>query len=152
MDLMHKMGWHDLNHLIEKMNKLFEEIFSSEITSSTQIAHSAFIPPMDIYETENELVITAEIPGIRQENINISIKNTILTLEGERRLEKNIQKERYRRIERNYGPFKNLFPLHVDDLGFSFFDLGLLMALPSFFSIFLRLPVGTIASQIGKKG
>ena len=47
--------------------------------------------------------------------------------------------------------FTPVFPLHVDDLGFSFFDLGLLMVLPSFFSIFLRLPIGTVAGQIGKK-
>jgi len=47
--------------------------------------------------------------------------------------------------------FAPVFPLHVDDLGFSFFDLGLLMALPSLFSIFLRLPIGTIAGRIGKK-
>lgn len=111
MDLIRKSGWQDLNHLIEKMNKLFEEIFSAEKTNRPQIAHGAFIPPMDVYETENELVITAEIPSVRQEDINITIKDNILTLEGERRLERNIQEERYRRIERSYGPFKKSFVL-----------------------------------------
>lgn len=43
-----------------------------------------------------------------------------------------------------------IFPLHIVDLGFSYFDLGLLMAMPSFFSIFLRLPIGIVANKIGK--
>ena len=47
--------------------------------------------------------------------------------------------------------FSPVFPLHVDDLGFSFFVLGLLMAIPSIFSICLRLPIGTVAGRIGKK-
>lgn len=47
--------------------------------------------------------------------------------------------------------FTPVFPLHVDDLGFSYFVLGILMAIPSLFSIFLRLPIGTVASRIGKK-
>jgi len=114
MDLIHKSGWQDLNQLIKKMNKLCEEIFSAERINSPQIAHSAFIPPMDIYETENELVLTAEIPSVPQEDINIIIKDNILTIEGERRFERNIQEEGYRRIERNYGPFKKSFTLPTD--------------------------------------
>ena len=46
--------------------------------------------------------------------------------------------------------FSPVFPLYVDDLGFGFFNLGLLMAIPSLFSIFLRLPIGTVADRIGK--
>jgi HSP20 family protein len=106
-----KPEWNDLNYLIDKVNKLFEEITTVGRTTAQKVEEGSFSPPMDIYETENELVIAAEVPGVSDEDISITVKDNILTVEGERRFEKNIQEERYRRIERIYGPFKKSFTL-----------------------------------------
>ena len=111
MNLIHKWEGKNLYYLIEKINQLFEEIFSAGRVSSRQMPASEFAPPMDIYETEREVVVTAEVPGLRQEDINISIKDNILSLDGERKFERNLKKEHYRRIERNYGPFRKTFAL-----------------------------------------
>lgn len=106
-----KLEWNDLNYLIDKLNKLFEEITTVSRPTAQKAEEGSFSPPIDIYETEDELVIAAELPGVSDEDISITVKDNILTMEGERRFEKNIQEERYRRIERIYGPFKKAFSL-----------------------------------------
>jgi HSP20 family protein len=106
-----KLEWNDLNYLIDKLNKLFEEITTVGRPTAQKAEEGSFSPPIDIYETEDELVIAAELPGVSDEDISITVKDNILTMEGERKFEKNIQEERYRRIERIYGPFKKAFSL-----------------------------------------
>ena len=66
---------------------------------------------MDIYENENELVLTAEIPGIDEKDIEIKIEDNTLTLKGERKFEKETKEENYHRIERSYGSFYRAFTL-----------------------------------------
>ncbi len=111
MKLIPKPEWENLSYLIDKVNKLFEEIANVGRVTTQKTGDGSFSPLIDIYETENELVIEAEIPGVSDNDISITVNDNILTLEGERRLEKNIQEERYRRIERIYGPFKKAFAL-----------------------------------------
>jgi HSP20 family protein len=111
MKLIPKPEWENLSYLINKVNKLFEEIVNTGRVTAQKTEDGSFSPLIDIYETENELVIAAEIPGVSDKDISITVNDNILTLEGERRLEKNIQEERYRRIERIYGPFKKSFAL-----------------------------------------
>ncbi len=105
----------DLITLREKMNRLFEEAASSRGEEKDLIS-SSWTPSVDIYETEHEVVLTAEVPGIDDKDIEIKIEDNTLTLRGERSLEKEIKEENYHRIERAYGSFYRSFsiPNYID--------------------------------------
>ena len=100
----------DLVTLREKMNRLFEEAYSSR-GSEKDLITSTWTPSVDIYETDHELVLTAELPGIEDSDINIEIEDNTLTIKGERKFEKEIKEENYHRIERAYGSFAHSFSL-----------------------------------------
>lgn len=74
-------------------------------------ASRPWTPAVDIQENENELLLTADVPGIAMENIDISIEDGALTLSGERKFENEENKGGYHRIERSYGGFKRVFTL-----------------------------------------
>jgi HSP20 family protein len=68
-------------------------------------------PAVDIVETENDLVLTADIPGIKLEDIDIRLENGTLTISGERKFENEEKKGAYHRVERSYGSFQRAFAL-----------------------------------------
>jgi HSP20 family protein len=74
-------------------------------------------PSVDIFETENEVVIKAELPGMEAKDIDIKLENNVLMLRGDRRFEKETKNENYHRVERSYGNFTRSFslPAFVDD-------------------------------------
>lgn len=71
----------------------------------------AWNPPCDIFETEKEMVFKAELPGFKRENVHVTVENNVLTLRGERKFEEETDRDRYHRIERNYGEFMRSFTL-----------------------------------------
>ena len=73
-------------------------------------------PPVDIYETENDLVLKADLPDIKLEDIEVRVENQTLTLKGERKFEEDPAIRGYHRIERSYGAFTRSFavPATVD--------------------------------------
>lgn len=100
----------DLITMREIMNSLFEEAFTSRGEEKDLIA-GTWTPSVDIYETENDIVLTSEVPGIDEKDIEIKIENNTLTLKGERKFEKEAKEENYHRIERSYGSFYRSFTL-----------------------------------------
>ena len=64
-----------------------------------------WVPPFDVSETENEIIVKAEIPGMKVEDIDISLTDGLLTIKGERKMEKEDKQENYHRIERQFGSF-----------------------------------------------
>lgn len=107
--------YRDLITLREKMNRLFEESYGSR-PDDRDLISSTWTPSVDIYEKENNLVLCAELPGIKEEDIEIRIEDNTLTLKGERNFEKETKEENYHRIERAYGTFQRSFtlPHYVD--------------------------------------
>ena len=105
----------DMVTLRERMNKLFEDMAASR-GEEKELATSSWAPAVDIYETENEVVLTAEIPGIEEKDVEIKVEDNTLTLRGERKFEKETKEENYHRIERAYGSFFRSFslPNYVD--------------------------------------
>ena len=105
----------DLVTLREKMNRLFEEAYSTR-GEERNLVSSSWTPSVDIYETEQQLVLTVEVPGIEDKNIEIKIEDNTLTLKGERKFEKETEEENYHRIERAYGSFYRSFslPPHIN--------------------------------------
>lgn len=105
----------DLVTLRERMNRLFEDAFTSRGEEKDLVA-SSWSPSVDIYETENEIVLTAEVPGVDEKNIEIKLEDNTLSLKGDRNFEKETKEENYHRIERAYGSFYRSFtlPRNVD--------------------------------------
>jgi HSP20 family protein len=62
-------------------------------------------PAMDIAESEDELTISVELPGLKKDDVKLSIENGVLTLSGEKRFESEEKKQDYHRVERSYGSF-----------------------------------------------
>ncbi len=100
----------EMSTLRERMNKLFEDTFTGR-GEDKELVSSAWAPAVDIYENENEIVLTAEIPGINEKDVEIKIEDNTLTLKGERKFEKETKEENYHRIERSYGSFYRAFTL-----------------------------------------
>lgn len=101
--------------LREKMNRLFEDAVSSR-GEEKDIVASSWTPAVDIYETEDEIVLTAELPGLADKEVEIKLEDNTLTIKGERKFEKETKEENYHRIERAYGSFYRSFslPHYVD--------------------------------------
>ncbi|MGF1469497.1 MAG: Hsp20/alpha crystallin family protein [Sandaracinaceae bacterium] len=72
---------------------------------------SSFAPAVDIFEEESAILLKAEVPGMRSEDIHVNIDNGVLSLSGERKLENEEKREGYHRVERRYGSFTRSFVL-----------------------------------------
>jgi HSP20 family protein len=66
---------------------------------------------VDIYETENELVVKADLPDLEDKDLDVRVEDNTLTIRGERKFEKDVNEENYLRVERAYGPFMRSFSL-----------------------------------------
>lgn len=101
----------DLLSLQDRMNRLFEESLARGGTRDGQPSQAQWSPAVDILETEAEIVLKAELPGVDLSAIDIQIKDNVLTLRGDRTFEHAVKKEHYYRIERSYGNFVRSFTL-----------------------------------------
>jgi len=101
--------------LQERMNRLFGEAFSP-ITEKNELKGGSWNPSVDIYEIDNELILTAEIPGLDEKDIEIQIEDNNLSIKGEKQFATETKEENYRRVERSYGSFCRSFSLpgHID--------------------------------------
>ena len=100
--------FHNLSTLQEQVNRLFEGSLPSR---SDQSALTTWAPAVDIYETENELVLKADLPDVNEKDLDIRIESNILTIKGERKFEEKVKEDNYLRVERTYGSFSRSFSL-----------------------------------------
>jgi HSP20 family protein len=98
----------NLSALQEQVNRLFE---GSLPTQGDNSALTTWAPAVDIYETENELVLKADLPDINEKDLDVRVENNMLTIHGERKFEQKVKEENYLRIERSYGSFSRSFSL-----------------------------------------
>ena len=109
---MHVMRWNpfnDMSVIQNQMNRLFESTLRGWPADTD--GTSSWVPPADIYETANELVVATDLPGIDPKKIDVQVENNIITIRGERRLEQKLEKENFHRVERTYGAFARTFTL-----------------------------------------
>jgi len=99
---------HGLSGLQEQVNRLFESSFPGRSDNS---ALTTWAPAVDIYETEDELVVKADLPDVSEKDLDVRIENNTLTIRGERKFEKKVEEENYLRVERTYGSFSRSFSL-----------------------------------------
>ena len=98
-----------LTPLQEQVMRLFEDNSTRDRPGHADLA--TWAPPVDIYETENELVIKADLPDLEEKDIDVRVENNLMTIRGERKFEKDINEDNYLRVERAYGPFTRSFSL-----------------------------------------
>ena len=96
------------NSLQDQISRLFNEAFER---SSDESSITAWAPAVDIFETEHELVVKADLPDIKPEEIDVRVENNILTIRGERKIEKKVNESNYLRVERTFGSFSRSFSL-----------------------------------------
>ncbi len=101
--------------LRREMDHVFGDFFG-QTPFRMAATESMWSPLVDVHETKDSLVLVAELPGIKQEDIQVSIEGDTLTLKGERKLEKEVNEDQYHRVERSYGKFERsiLLPSMVD--------------------------------------
>ena len=101
----------NLQSFQEEMNRMFHDFFRGGEGGDQGWASGTWTPPVDIYETEDALVLTAMLPGVSKDDVTIEVHNNTLTLRGERKLDKEVKQDNYHRVERSYGAFSRSFTL-----------------------------------------
>lgn len=120
----------ELDALQGDMNRLFDGFFGRrEGAAGGGYASRRWIPPMDLVETEDHLVLRADLPGVDGQDIEIEVKDGVLTVSGERRSQHEDKREGFHRVERSFGRFSRSLelPKGVDPQSVSaHFDRGVL--------------------------
>ncbi len=96
----------DLLRIQEEMNRAFDDRLAFRSSESM-----GWTPACDIYEDGDEVVVRAELAGVEPKDVDIRFENGVLTLKGERKLEKEEKRENYHRVELSYGTFTRSFAL-----------------------------------------
>jgi len=110
MSLIRWDPFREFNTLPARFGGLFGKEWDAPMNAT------AWNPPVDIFETDNHLVIKAELPGMDAKNLEVKLENNVLTLRGDRKFEKETKEENYYRVEREYGTFFRsvMLPAAVD--------------------------------------
>ncbi|MEA3279244.1 MAG: Hsp20/alpha crystallin family protein [Thermodesulfobacteriota bacterium] len=100
----------NVSTLQDRINRMFNEAFTrKEFDDDASIG--SWSPAVDIYNTDDALIVKAELAGIPKENVSIDVKDNILTIKGERSVDKEVKEENYYRRERSFGSFQRSFTL-----------------------------------------
>lgn len=99
----------DIENLQNRLHRYFEG-FSNDESESTK----HFSPKIDIMDQDNNLLIEAEIPGVKKDDLKITLQDNILTIQGEKKKNNKNEENKFFRKERNYGSFKRCFTLPVE--------------------------------------
>jgi HSP20 family protein len=95
----------------DEMNRVLNEAFGRSSNDESAWFAGAWTPPVDIYETDEALILKAELPGFTKDDINIELKDSTLLIKGERKHEADVKEGNYHRMERAYGAFQRSFML-----------------------------------------
>ncbi len=106
MTLMRWTPWQELEGMQRTLSRLLDD---SGVTASTDFG--TWLPAVDIRETEDALLVHAELPGIDKKDIHVDVRDGVLTISGERKYEKDVKEESVHRTERAYGRFSRSFSL-----------------------------------------
>src|SRR5262245_32586073 len=98
----------ELSNLEREMRRMFRFTESGREEPGSM---AVWAPAVDIYETDNEVVVRVEVPGMDQKDFDIRVDNNVLTIRGERKMDQRVQEENYHRIESIYGAFVRSFTL-----------------------------------------
>ncbi len=95
--------------LREAMDRLFNDAFTP-----SSFAGSLQVPAVDLYQTENDVVVKASLPGLKAEDVQITITGEVLTLKGEFKQKEDVKEKAYHLREQRYGAFERTFALPIE--------------------------------------
>ena len=103
----------DISNLSQRMDRMFEELMGRGLgrLAEDDRLRGSWSPAVNILEKKDAIVITADLPGLKAEDVDVTVDNGVLTIRGERRLEEASEGETYHRVERVYGVFERTFTL-----------------------------------------
>jgi HSP20 family protein len=110
---MNIVKWHpfrELEDIQARLNRVFGEPMPRR-TGEEGVFFADWAPPVDIQETEKEYLIKAELPGVKKEEVKVEMLDGVLSIEGERKQEKEEKGKRFHKVERSYGTFVRQFAL-----------------------------------------
>src|SRR6187551_1322793 len=98
---------HDLAAVeVDGLNQMFSSVFGEPA------GDTSWTPAVDIYEAANhDIVLKAELPAMKKQDIKVTVEQNVLTLEGERKFDEAVAKDQYHRLERGFGQFRRSFTL-----------------------------------------
>jgi len=124
----------DVLSMRKEFDRLFDSFFHGDNSDATSAFTSAWIPAVDIAEREKDFVVKMELPGVKKEDVRVTMQEGILTIKGEKKQEKESKGSDYHRVERSYGSFQRSFTLPTalrpGDIDASFADGVLNITLP----------------------
>jgi HSP20 family protein len=100
----------EITSIQSEMNRLFNTFFDTPTAGNGSTARR-WIPAMDLVETDDHFVLKADLPGLKEEDVNIEVEENVLTVSGERKSEHEDKREGYVRVERSYGSFRRSLTL-----------------------------------------
>ena len=100
----------DVAALQNRLSSIFNDLASTG-GESESLAMGAFVPAVDVYEDSSKVMLKLEIPGVKQQDIDIRVENQVLTVKGERKFDAEEKEENFHRVERRYGNFVRSFTL-----------------------------------------
>ena len=101
--------WRGMDALRQEMERVFDRFFEPRWDEFE--AGGAWAPKLDVSETKDAYMVKAEIPGVDQKDLSVSLQNQILTIKGEKHKEKEEKDEKYHRVERSWGEFTRAIAL-----------------------------------------
>ncbi len=101
---------------IEDLERLFEDWAGAPLLSRLPATGIEWAPPLEMYDQENKLVVRAELPGMKEEDVDVSVTDSTLTLKGERKTTSEAKEEDYQFSEMSYGSFSRsiTLPSNID--------------------------------------
>ncbi|MCK6619542.1 MAG: Hsp20/alpha crystallin family protein [Calditrichaceae bacterium] len=103
----------DLLNIQDEMNRVMDRFFSPELFEGSDFSTSRWLPNMDVQEDKDRFTISMELPGLSKADVILTVREGVLTIEGERKQEDEKEGVNYHRVERRYGKFLRSFQLPV---------------------------------------
>ncbi len=104
----------EFSDIQREMSEVLDSFFGASTAAAPQIYNLGYYPAVDIQDKEDKYLLEAELPGMKESEVDLSLHNNILTIKGEKKLESKTVKEGYTHSERLYGQFRRDIPF--DDL------------------------------------
>ena len=114
MNLVKWDPFRELEDVTNRLNRIFGQSLARSESGQNMLAVADWAPSVDISETDSEYLIKGEIPGVKKEDVKVTIQDGMLTIQGERRQEKEEKGKKFHRIERSYGSFVRSFRVPGD--------------------------------------
>ena len=112
MHLVRFDPFRDMRFLHARFDRLVSDAFTRPMNAGDdETLRASWLPSVDVHENENQITLRAELPGLAEEDVDLTVDKGRLTIQGEKRLEKEDTDGDYRRIESSYGSFYRSFPL-----------------------------------------